>query len=113
MEYMVVMNPITQHRRKHMTETIDLTPRGMQTPEGAERVRIAIQKFENATALLANAATEFLDEYGGILDDAAEEDVVGRGDFAEDLKGLRKLIERRQREQEQFLRAVAGAPEVK
>jgi hypothetical protein len=88
--------------------TVDITPMGLITPEGQERVRVAMQKFENATALVANATELFLSEYGGILDDAASEDAVGRGDLEDDLRSLRTLIERRRREQDQFLRAVAG-----
>ena len=52
---------------EHITkgpETIDITPVGMTTPEGIQRVRNAQQEWDSATHLLANALKEILDDPG-------------------------------------------------
>lgn len=88
------------------TMTIDLTPEGCKTPEGAARVRKATQEFEDANAAVANKATEFLDTH--------EDDILHCMEMyegiADDVRELRALIVARRKKQDAFLRAVAGNP---
>jgi hypothetical protein len=96
-----------------MTDTIDLTPRGLTTPEGAQRVNAATEAFEHATANVANAATSFFDEHRATLLEAsrgvllAEEDRLALRDA---LHQMDAVIGARKRKTEEFLRAVAGVP---
>jgi hypothetical protein len=84
--------------------TIDITPVGCQTPEGAARVAKAIKEFEDSSASLANASIEFFDTH--------EEDILHcmtmYEGVAEDVHQIRALIGARRRKQDAFLRAVAG-----
>lgn len=85
-------------------EFIDLTPRGMTTLEGQLRVARAQKAFEDATAEVANLATQFLDDAGPYLSFPTE-------DFGQAFNELEDAITFRRARQEAFLRAVAGAPE--
>jgi hypothetical protein len=84
--------------------TIDITPVGCQTPEGAARVAKAMKEFEDSAASLANASMEFFDTH--------EKDILHcmtmYEDVADDVHQIRALIGARRRKQEAFLRAVAG-----
>jgi hypothetical protein len=96
-----------------MTETIDITPQGMLTEEGVKRVNDSLKSFEQATAEVANAATQFFDDHCSTLLELARGTAVGsddRTEMRESLRQLTALIEARRQKQEAFLRAVAGAP---
>ena len=86
------------------TTTIDITPVGCQTPEGAARVAKAMKEFEDSAAALANASIEFFDTH--------EENILHcmtmYEGVAEDVHQIRALIGARRRKQDAFLRAVAG-----
>lgn len=87
---------------EHITitgETIDLTPVGCQTPEGCKRIADAQDEWDRATHQLANVLKEMLDTC-----------VYGEGFSGDELHQLKALIGARDRKQEAFLRAVAGAP---
>jgi hypothetical protein len=74
-----------------------------------------MKDFEDSTAEVANAAQQFLDDHRMTLIEAATGASVSTDDRAalrEDLHQLDALIGARQRKQEAFLRAVAGAPEL-
>jgi len=85
--------------------TVDLTPVGLQTPEGSAKVASAIGEFEDSAAALANAAITFFDTH--------EEDILHCMEMydgiADDVAEIRKLIVRRRKAQEAFLRSMAGA----
>lgn len=83
--------------------TIDITPAGCKTPEGAARVKQTMDAFEESHAQVANAATEFYrnltncytyEEFREVMDDEGAD--------------LKTLIERRSKAQDNFLRAVTG-----
>lgn len=84
--------------------TIDLTPVGCQTPEGAQRVEEAIDNFEDVTAAVANIAQEFLAAFDAGGAGLAHED--GGAELSE----LREACRKRVRVQEEMLRAIAGRP---
>ncbi len=76
-------------------ETIDITPVGLQTPEGVVRVLDAQQEWDSATHALANAVTEL--------------NWNRPDDFTKDeTHQILALIGARDRKQEAFLRSVAG-----
>ena len=83
--------------------TIDLTPRGLQTPEGTARVNKAASEFEDATAQVANLATQFLEL---IQPELAHLEPDARETYTE----LRAAMTTRAARQEEFLRSIAGAP---
>jgi len=98
--------------KKKTIESIDLTPRGMETPEGVQRVSKAVSDFENATAAVANAATQFFDDHKMTLIEVARGITICEDDrlaLRDGLRELEPLIDARRRKQEDFLRAVAGA----
>lgn len=76
--------------------TIDFTPAGCKTPEGAARVAKAIEEFEHATANVANEADQILDYH--------DRDDLGPQEW----QVLRDLIAVRRLKQDAFLNAVAG-----
>lgn len=91
-----------------MPESINLTPVGLQTPEGEQRVARALKAFEESHPTVANLATVFLHRYGGEI----KQYFIRRDDTdaAEEFGELYTAILERDRTQEEFLRAVAGAP---
>jgi hypothetical protein len=92
-------------------ETIDITPRGLLTPEGVQRVDAAQRANENATAIVANAATDFLREHRVTLLEIARGSSITEADrmaLRDDLHQLDAAIGMRTRTQEAFLYAVAG-----
>jgi len=92
---------------------IDITPRGMMTPEGNQRVNEALDARNNVTAELANAATQFVDNYRTVILDGLNNPLInsdGRAALRDDLHQLDALIGARRRKEEAFLRAVAGVP---
>jgi hypothetical protein len=103
----IAVQPLMQAQGQPEAEhvaTIDITPVGLTTPEGQERVRIAMQKLENATALVANAASDLIARSGSRIAEALK----GDPDAMEDLESLTELLARRNREQDHFLRALSG-----
>ena len=84
--------------------TIDITPRGLTTPEGIARVNNATREFESSAAELANAAIQFFNQY--------EEHILHCMEMYEGVKDdvteIRALIDARLEKQEAFLRALAG-----
>jgi hypothetical protein len=89
--------------QRELNQTIDITPVGCQTPEGIARVQKAQQEWDSVTHQLANMLKELLD-CGVTLnsDGKVDRDAIHQ---------LNALIGARDRKQEAFLRAVAGAPE--
>lgn len=43
-----------------MTDSIDLTPEVLKTPEGARKVQRAMSEYENATVYVAQLAEEYV-----------------------------------------------------
>jgi hypothetical protein len=89
-------------------QTIDLTPRGLTTPEGAKRVNTAVQELEAATVAFANEASEFFNEHRTTLLEIADDENYAA--LREAIHQMDALISARQRKQDDFLRAVAGHP---
>jgi hypothetical protein len=78
----------------HMT--IDITPVGCSTPEGAARVQNAMREFADATANVANEADQILDYH--------DQDDLGPQEW----QVLRDLLAVRRVKQDALLNAVAG-----
>ena len=101
-----------------MSDTIDITPVGLQTPEGQKRVAEAQQEWDSATHLLANVLGEFISEHSeGILKavdylSSVDDSQINSDAVTEDLHQLKALIGARDRKQEKFLRAVSGKPKL-
>lgn len=93
--------------------TIDVTPRGLLTPEGAARVNKAADELQSATVMVANTAAEFIGEQRATLLEVARGARITDsecGALREALHQMDALISARQRKQDAFLAAVAGAP---
>lgn len=84
-------------------QTIDCTPRGLQSPEGAARVACALNDWNHSAHDVANLVAQFLDAAGPYLSFPLE-------DFGEQYAELEKAVEDRAAKQEEFLRAVSGCP---
>jgi hypothetical protein len=84
-----------------MTEYVDITPKIFDTEAGRSKVRRAVQKFEDASANVANATTHFLGRYAADIEHALPAE--GR----EELRELRELLSRRQLAQDNFVRTMA------
>ena len=76
--------------------TIDITPVGCSTPEGAARVQNAMREFADATANVANEADQILDYH--------DQDDLGPQEW----QVLRDLLGTRRLKQDALLKAVAG-----
>jgi len=101
-----------QHIGEVVTGTVDITPVGMTSPEGANRVAKALREFDSASASVANMATAFIKEWDWYFKPGKGAiDRETRGQFATALSDLKHEITIRERTQEAFLRAVAGAPQ--
>ena len=85
-------------------ETIDITPVGMTTPEGIQRVRNAQQEWDSATHLLANTLKELMEDFAPDIRSAVNSSRA----YGEAFHQLTALVGARDRKQEAFLRAVAG-----
>ena len=95
------------------TPYVDITPVGLQNQDGIRRVNAATEAFENATALVANTTSEFLDENRITLLEVARGSSISDSDrkaLRESLHQLDAAVGARRRKQEILLRAVAGAP---
>lgn len=94
-----------------MSETIDLTPRGMTTTEGCQRVNKAQNSLQAATATFANACAEFLENWrDDLIALKGYMDRTDREAFGEELHQIEALRGGWQRASEEFLRSVAGVP---
>lgn len=90
-------------------QSIDLTPRGMATPEGCQRVTESQERLEDTTAQFANACAEFFDNWRDeLLAFKQYMAATDRQAFGEELHQIEALHGSRQRATESFLRAVAG-----
>lgn len=96
---------------------IDITPEVLKTPQGRARVNQAVKEFEDATANVANAAADFIDDYGAdigfMLAGFIRNHGGDGGEYAgapEELQALRDAIAIRRAKQEAFLRAMANQP---
>lgn len=78
--------------------SIDITPVSLTTPEGITRVNLALRQFEDSTAIVANAATQFIKSHNW--------NVLPEG--VDDLAELREAILDREAKQDAMLRALAG-----
>ena len=76
-------------------ETIDITPRGCQTPEGNARVNQVLQRIDQTSRRVADAAQRYVKAF-----DAESQ--------TSELDELRAAIQERQSAYTEFLRAVAG-----
>lgn len=89
--------------------TINLTPVGLQTPEGCARATKAQDAFNGSAHEVANAAAMLVTMCGEAIVDAMKNDFEAE-QFAEYWDELQQAIETRRRAQEEFLRSIAGAP---
>lgn len=80
------------------TTTIDMTPPGLQTPEGIARVARTQTEWEHLTAEVANRLTQI---WKGSIGFHAFMD-------ADEVKEIDDLIQRRATAQDQFLLALGG-----
>jgi Fe-S-cluster formation regulator IscX/YfhJ len=81
-----------------VSKTITLTPRGLMTPEGAQRTGNAADALEKATTEVANLAEQAITDL---------EQWIGKVDDFDDLKAAIKV---RKTATEEFLRAISGNP---
>jgi hypothetical protein len=91
-------------------ETIDITPRGLKTPEGRARTDAAMEVWNESTADVAEKAESFITTYKDTIEQAAKSTDPADGELLADLKALRDAITERTKKQEAFLRALAGTP---
>jgi hypothetical protein len=109
MDAIIVAAAHEQHIGEVVTGTVDITPVGMTSPEGANRVAKALREFDSASASVANMATAFIKEWDWYFKPGKGAiDRETRGQFATALSDLKHEITIRERTQEAFLRAVAG-----
>ena len=84
-----------------MSDTIDITPVGLQTPDGEKRVNLAMQVVDSANALVADIATRMVDRLA-----------ANKQWLSEEHDTLKEAVERRKAAYEELLRAVAGKPKL-
>jgi hypothetical protein len=77
----------------------NLTPRGMMTPEGEQRVAKAMEAWQNTHSEVANRLTNFYEHYRAYFHGLCDPDEMDEIDA---------LLKDRAEKQEEFLRAVAG-----
>jgi hypothetical protein len=95
------------------TEVIDITPVGMQIPEGVTRVNKALSAYEDFTRGFASVAARFLEEYEVQLIEMVASEDKGDPAIREDWTDLQAIRRDYRKSHDTFLRAVAGAPERK
>ncbi len=88
-----------------MSESIDLTPAGLQTQEGIKRNRKAIDALSNANANLLNSLMECL-----TADGTLQYSLKMLGLSAEDISIVLGHADARKAATEEFLRSLTGAP---
>jgi hypothetical protein len=91
-------------------ETIDITPRGLKTPEGRARADAAMEVWNESTADVAEKAKSFITTYKDTIVQAAKSTAPADGELLADLKELCDAITERTTKQDAFLRALAGMP---
>lgn len=84
-----------------MSQVIDLTPRGMTTPEGCKRVVDAQKEWDGTAHEVVNQVARMIDSGQLIYRDLHDK---------YDWDQLVEAISLRAAAQEEFLRAVAGVP---
>jgi hypothetical protein len=97
-----------------MATEILCEPAGYAVEGGKERIAQAIDRFTSATTEVANLVDSFLSTYDDDLPKLVV--VIGLGEhdeYSDDLLELHDAISARRAAQEELLRAIAGAPEVK
>ncbi len=97
MDEFVVLAAHEQGIGETKAETIDITPVGCSTPEGAKRVHDAMNKIESANARVADMATRMVDRLAANLQWDSEEN-----------DELKDAVEYRKGAYDELLRAVAG-----
>ncbi len=90
-----------------MSNTVNLTPRGLTTPEGIERNAKAVQELETASAELANILVQCL-----TTADSLEGSLRKLGLDPEEIDDVVRAYDRRAAATEEFLRSMTGAPSV-
>jgi hypothetical protein len=97
MDKIIILAAHEQHLGESKAETIDITPEGCKTPDGAKRVQDAMNKIESANARVADIATQMVDRLAANLQwDSKENDM------------LKEAIQYRKDAYAELLRAVAG-----
>jgi hypothetical protein len=96
----------TIHTETVIPGSIDITPRGLTTPQGLRAANKAVEGFEQSHVTVANLATQFAEDWFDVF----VQDHDGNESLHGDIRELRAAIADRLRKQEEFLRAVAGAP---
>lgn len=89
--------------------TIDLTPEGCKTEEGAKRVERTMNTLENTRAEMANRSVRFLSEYGSVIKQLAKCDDDG-ADIILTINELVLLGKQMNEDQEEFMLAVGNRP---
>ena len=82
----------------NQARTVDITPVGMQTPEGAKNVQRTMDEWHRMKAELANEASTLIHTAGD----------MSAVEVREALLELQPLADKMAAAQEAFLRAVAG-----
>ena len=90
------------------TETIDITPVGLTVPGGPERIKKAMEAFENTTGTVANLASAFLRKYDGEIREMLSNLEMPEGGWHDELNEVQCAIQERGEAQEELCRAVAG-----
>lgn len=95
-----------------MADTIDLTPEGLKTPEGAARVKKAMEQVDRTTVVCADNLKELLEQFNL---NVINGNIQIRNRDSEDMQMFREVFmdaERanavRKAAQNEFLKAVAG-----
>ena len=92
-------------------QTIDITPEGCKTPEGAKRVNEAMKTFGEAREEVARLATSLIrnDTIVSMMRSVLE--AHGEDEAIDQLDSLSDAVEACMKAEEAFLRAVSGAPD--
>lgn len=91
-----------------MSKTLEVTPVGLQTPEGAARVNAAMEAQKRAIDRCANMLDDCAEMLGQLLDGHAHEETLVAAKEA--WKEAQRAIEARRAANDELLRAIAGAP---
>ena len=99
----------TTHEHEGEPVTVDITPEGCKTPEGAKRVNEAMKTFGEAREEVARLATSLIrnDTIVSMMRSVLE--AHGEDEAIDQLDSLSDAVEARMKAEEAFLRAVAGA----
>ena len=89
------------------SQTVDITPPGLKTSDGAACVSRALEAWNSSAHEVANLAACIMNNYGSVIKAAMVKYDPGSHEEFGDLK---RAIETRAAKQEEFLRALAGAP---